>query len=389
MVQGYLSLVLHAHLPFVRHPEFEEFLEEDWFYQAVTETYIPLIHVFEGLQRDHVPFAVTMSLTPTLLSMLADPLLQERYLRHLDRSLEFAEKELHRTRHDPAFHPLAEMYHRRFAEARTTFRDRYDSNLITAFRQLADAGCLDILTCAATHGFLPFMEANPEALRAQIQVAVRTHTRLLGRSPYGIWLPECAYTPGLERYLEEAGLRFFFLDTHGVLHASPRPKYGVYAPVQCPNGVAAFARDPETSTQVWSANEGYPGDAVYRDFYRDAGFDLPYDYVRPYIASTGDRKMTGFKYYRITGDTDQKEPYQPEWARNKTAEHAANFMFNRERQVEHLRGAMGREPLIVSMYDAELFGHWWAEGPWWLDQLIRKSAYDQQVYQLTTPRQFL
>ncbi len=389
MPQGFLAFVLHAHLPFVRHPEHDEFLEEDWFYQAITETYIPLIHMFEGLMRDQVPFRLTMSLTPTLLSMMEDPLLQNRYIRHLEGSLELAEKELTRTQGDDQFHPLALHYQKRFQEAYTTFVDRYQRNLISAFRKVMEAGHLEIVTCGATHGFLPLMETQPNAIRAQIEVAARTHERLLGRRPRGIWLPECGYTPGIENFLKDAGIGFFFLDSHGVLNATPRPKYGHYTPVKCPNNVAVFARDPETSKQVWSANEGYPGDVNYRDFYRDVGFDLDHDYVKPYIAATGDRKMTGFKYFRITGEGDHKEPYQPEWAMEKAAEHAGNFMFNREKQIEHLHGVMGREPLVLSMYDAELFGHWWDEGPKWLDFVIRKSAYDQNVFELTTPWEYL
>ncbi len=389
MPQGYLALVLHAHLPYVRHPEYEEFLEEDWFYQAITETYIPLIHMFEGLMRDQIPFRLTMSLTPTLLSMMEDPLLQTRYIHHLERSLELAEKEVKRTQGDTQFQPLALHYQKRFKEAHTTFCDRYQRNLIEAFRKVMEAGHLEIVTCGATHGFLPLMETQPSAVRAQIEVAARTHERLLGRRPRGIWLPECGYTPGIEHFLKDAGIQFFFLDSHGVLNATPRPKYGHYAPVVCSNNVAVFARDPETSKQVWSANEGYPGDVNYRDFYRDVGFDLDFEHVKPYIASTGDRKMTGFKYFRITGESEHKEPYIPERAMEKAAEHAGNFMFNREKQIEHLREAMGREPLVLSMYDAELFGHWWDEGPKWLDFVIRKSAYDQEVFELTTPWEYL
>ena len=151
--------------------------------------------------------------------------------------------------------------------------------------------------------------------------------------------------------MEEAGIRFFFTDTHGLLHANPRPKYGAFAPVYCPNGVAVFGRDVESSKQVWSADEGYPGDFSYRDYYRDIGFDLEYEYIRPHIASTGERKMTGFKYHRITGQTDHKEPYHHDEALNRAAEHAGNFMFNREKQVEHLQGIMGKPPIIVAPYD--------------------------------------
>ncbi len=389
MPKGYMALVLHTHLPFVRHPEYEEFLEEDWLFEAIIETYIPLIHVFEGLERDEVPYGITLSLSPTLLAMLDDPLLQFRFQRWLDRSIELSYKEIERTRWDEQAHKVVQMYQWKLERAREIFVNRCHSNLINAFRRLQDAGNVEFITCGATHGYLPFMANNPNAVRAQIEVAVQSHQNHLGRKPRGIWLPECAYYPGVEKFLEEAGIRYFFTDTHGVLHAEPRPKHGVYAPVVCPNGVAAFGRDAESSKQVWSSKEGYPGDYNYRDFYRDIGFDLDYDYIRPYIASTGQRKMTGFKYHRITGDTDQKEYYDPDRAMEKAAEHAGNFMFNRERQIEHLNGVMGREPIVVAPYDTELYGHWWFEGPDWLNFFIRKSAYDQDVFELTTPTRYL
>ncbi|MFQ5451699.1 MAG: glycoside hydrolase family 57 protein [Nitrospinaceae bacterium] len=387
--KGYLALVLHAHLPFVRHPEYNEFLEEDWLFEAITETYIPLIHIFEGLVRDETPFRLTLTLTPTLLTMLADPLLQERYRKFLDRSIELSCKEMERTRLQPEFHDLARMYHWRFSQARETFVNRYQNNLIPAFRKFQELGRLELITCGATHGYLPLIGLHPPAVRAQIQTAVQTHEKFLGRKPRGIWLPECAYQPGIEQYLEEAGIRFFFTDTHGILHAQPRPKYGVFAPIYLPNGVAAFGRDVESSKQVWSANEGYPGDYYYREYYRDIGFDLEYDYVKPYISPTGERKMTGFKYYRITGANGQKEPYVPERALSRGAEHAGHFMFNREKQVEHLAGMIDKPPIVVAPYDAELFGHWWFEGPEWLNFLIRKIAFDQDTLELTHPGHYL
>jgi len=387
--KGYLALVLHAHLPFVRHPEYEEFLEEDWLFEAITETYLPLLNIFEGLVRDEVPFKLTLTLTPTLLSMLRDPLLMERYRRFLDRSIDLSCREIDRTRTDPEFNKLALMYHWRFDQARELFVNRYQSDLIKAFRKFMEKGHLEIITCGATHGYLPLMRQEPSAVRAQIKVAAQTHERFLGRRPKGIWLPECGYFPGLENYLEEEGIRFFFTDTHGVLHASPRPKYGVYQPLYCPNGVCAFGRDAESSKQVWSAREGYPGDFDYRDYYRDIGFDLDYDYIRPFISSTGERKRTGFKYHRITGPSDHKAPYNPENAMKKAAEHAGHFMFNREKQVEHLAGILDRPPVVVAPYDAELFGHWWFEGPEWLNFLIRKIAFDQETLELTTPISYL
>lgn len=389
MEKGYLALVLHSHLPFVRHPEHDQFLEEDWLYEAITETYIPIINCFDGLVNDGIDFRITMSLTPTLIAMLSDPLLQQRYVRHIGKLIELAEKEINRTQNQPEFNPLAHMYRDMFRTSLYVFERKYGRNLVAAFKKFQDLGKLEIITCAATHGFLPLMQ-NQNAVRAQIMVAVEHHTKHLGRPPQGIWLPECGYYPGLDEILKEAGIRFFFTDSHGLFHASPRPKYGVYAPVYCPSGTAAFARDIESSKQVWSSIEGYPGDYNYRDFYRDIGFDLDYDYVKPYLHDDGARVNLGIKYYKITGTTNHKEPYIRHWAREKAAEHAGNFMFNREKQVEWLSGMFrDRKPIVVAPYDAELYGHWWFEGPDWLNVLLRKITCDQQTIRLITPSEYL
>ena len=152
--------------------------------------------------------------------------------------------------------------------------------------------------------------------------------------------------------------------------------------------MAAFGRDIESSKQVWSSIEGYPGDPDYREFYRDIGYELDFDYIRPYISPDGIRVNTGIKYHRITGDTNEKQPYVRAWAIEKAASHAGNFLFNREKQVEYLFDFMGRKPVIVAPYDAELFGHWWYEGPDFLNLLIRKTAFDQNTVRLIAPSDY-
>jgi 1,4-alpha-glucan branching enzyme len=387
---GDLALVLHAHLPFIRHPEHRYHLEENWLYEATTATYLPLLSVFRGLERDRVPFRISMSMSPPLCAMLGDDLLKTRYAAYLDRQLRLGEQELKRTAADPTFHKLARFYVDRFATLKALY-DEVRGDVVGGFRQLQDEGLLEIITVGATHGYLPVIR-EPSARRAQIQVACDHYQRTFGRWPRGIWLPECGYTEGVDALLAEAGLRYFFVDAHGLLNARPRPPLGIHAPVFTRNGVAAFARDLESSRQVWSAKEGYPGDGAYRDFYRDVGFDLPLDQVAEFIHPDGIRVHTGFKYFRVTGgdvDLSRKEPYDPEVARERAATHAANFMFNREKQVEHLAAQMDRRPLVVSPYDAELYGHWWFEGPWFLDFLARKIAFDQETLRLTTCAEYL
>jgi 1,4-alpha-glucan branching enzyme len=390
MEQGLVAIILHAHLPFVRHPEYPEFLEEDWLFEAISETYLPLLHVFEGCMLDGVRARVTLGLTPPLCEMLSDPLLQERYVHHLNRLIELCEKEVVRTRGSEAMNATAQMYLTHFTAARDMFENRYQRNILNGFRALQEAGAIDIITCGATHGFLPLM-TRVEARRAQIEVGKRNYIKHFGREPQGIWLPECAYTAGVDALLAAAGIRFFIVDAHAIMFGHPQPRRGIYAPVITPAGVAAFARDVETSEQVWSAEIGYPGDVDYREFYRDLGFDGDYDYIKPYLHSDGIRRNLGIKYFRVTGKVDlgAKQPYVPQWATGKAASHAGHFVLNRQAQARHLNPILGRKPLIVSPYDAELFGHWWFEGPQFLNYLFRKAHFDQNEIRLATPMDYL
>ncbi|MDR2733658.1 MAG: DUF1957 domain-containing protein [Spirochaetota bacterium] len=389
-IRRYLTLLLHAHLPFVRHPEYDDFLEENWLYETITETYIPLLDVFEGLERDGIDFRITMSITPPLANMLADPMLQNRYLAHIHGLMELSAKEIERTRWMPEFHKTAQVYSQRFSRCRYLFEDVYNKNLLTGFRRFQEMGKLEIITCGATHAFLPLMDLYPNAVRAQIQIAKQDYERHFGCPPNGIWNGECGYYPGLEKHLEEAGIKYFFVDAHGILYADALPRYGVFAPLYCPNRIAAFGRDLESSRTVWSAESGYPGDPDYREFYRDIGFDLEFDYIKPYIHESGLRTNTGIKYYRITGKTMYKEPYNREKALAKAEIHAGDFLQNREKQMEQLSDLMGgRAPIVVSPYDAELFGHWWYEGPEFLDSLIRRIAQNTGTLELITPSEYL
>lgn len=384
MPKGYLAIVLHAHLPYIRHPEHDEFLEEDWLYEAITETYLPLVHAWERMEADGTPFAMTMSLTPPLLEMLADPLLQRRYLRYLDRRLELMCKEIERIQGNGPEHRTARFYAERFKQCRESIAEQYGGNLVEAFRRFQDRGNVEILTCAATHGLLPLME-TPNAVRGQIATAVRAHERHLGRKPTGIWLPECAYRAGIDAVLSEYGISHFLVDAHALLNAYPVPPHGVHAPVLCPGGAAAFGRDLESSKQVWSSQEGYPGDAEYRDFYRDLGYDADYDHIRPYLHPDGVRRQVGVKYHRVTGKVDlsQKDYYDVDRAHARAEEHASHFLWCRQHQMRWLSGRMDA-PVVVAPYDAELFGHWWFEGPVFLEQFFRKAQYVREDFEPTT-----
>ncbi|MGZ8213392.1 MAG: glycoside hydrolase family 57 protein [Methylosarcina sp.] len=381
MEKGFLSIILHAHLPYVRHPEHDSFFEENWLFEAITECYIPLLAVLDRLRQDRVNYRLTLSLSPTLIAMLRDELLQNRYVRHLQRLLELSEKEIARTRKQPEYQKLARLYRRAFQKTLATYQEEYRCDLLSAFKNHQASGNLELITTAATHGFLPLLSMSEAAVRSQIKVGIDTFKSNLGFSPEGFWLPECGYYPGLETVLKEAGINYFFVDSHSVTNASEPPAYGVYAPVDCGNGVAAFARDPESSQQVWSSKQGYPGDFDYREYYRDIGFDLDLAYLAPYLLEGKTRINTGIKYHRVTGESPLKGIYQPRQALAKARLHAQDFIHKRQLQIDALSAYMDRPPLIVAPYDAELFGHWWFEGPHWLEHVLRLANADNSGIQ--------
>lgn len=390
---GYFSLILHAHLPFVRHPEHDEFLEEDWLYEAITEVYLPLLFVISNLHEAGAQPRLAINISPPLCEMLADDLLQQRYARHLANLLSLAEKEAARTlREAPEFHPAAVMYVENLQAASSLWRKRYQGDLVRGFRELQDAGALEIITCGATHGFLPLI-SNSAARRAQIEIAARNYHKHFKRQPRGIWLPECAYEPGIENLLADAGIEYFISDSHAILYGDPRPRYGVFAPVKCANGVHVFARDVETSEQVWSSVVGYPGHVDYREFYRDIGWDADYELLKPHLHKDGARRHLGLKYHRITGRDvaqNEKAPYVPEWATRRAAIDAADFVMKRIAQARELSHEFkGRMPLVVSPYDAELYGHWWFEGVQFLNFMFRNLHEHRHEVLAITPGDYI
>jgi 1,4-alpha-glucan branching enzyme len=393
MRKGDLIVLLHAHLPFVKHPEHEYALEEAWLYEACLECYLPLVRMLRGLAREGIRCPFTLSVSPTLLEMLADPLLRRRLLRHLDNVTALAEREAARLTSDPVLGALALMYARRSADLRDFHLKELHGDLLSALAETAPRAGVELITTCATHAFLPALAPLPEAVRAQVRLGQEALRRRLGVEPRGLWLPECGYYDGLDALLAEAGVEYFFLESHGLLHARPRPRYGVHYPVRTPAGPVAFARDAEAARRVWCARSGYPGHPAYREFHRDLGFELPVEELGEAFAPGGARAPTGIKYYRVTGGSGAKEPYEPDAALAKAREDAEDFI----RMLAQRVGLLGEaarhagapfEPLVVAAYDAELFGHWWYEGLHWLEHLFR-GLHGRRDIRAVTPGEYL
>ena len=364
---GNLAFILHAHLPYVRKNE-KNSLEEDWFFQAVLECYIPLIRVLEEsikLEPDNTK--LTISLSPTLISLFQSSELKGKFPEWINTRIKLL-NEL------PEEQKKAAQFLLKNLADQLIYWEKYSGEILNRFQYLLDCGCLDIITCAATHGYLPILRENPETVIGQIKTAIRHHQNTFNVKPLGIWLPECAYYENLDKILSKCGIRYAVLDGHGILNSKPRPRYGVYAPICSKNGVAFFGRDSQSTLPVWSAKDGFPGDPLYREYHKDLGWELPLTKLK----DNGIKSIRplGLKFHRITNNSTplgEKDFYKENLAEKKAEEHAAIYLSRRSEQLKRLKLDCQFNPILIAPFDAELFGHWWYEGPIFLKNIFKNS----------------
>jgi 1,4-alpha-glucan branching enzyme len=375
---SYFAIILNAHLPYVvNHGTWPHGME--WLHEAVAETYLPLLRVLGNLERDGVPANFSINLSPILLEQLAHPLFRVEFPKYVARKIVAArEDEAYFLQSgDVTLADTARFWGRFYTAAQTEFNG-LDGDVVRGFRHFNDSGLIEVLTTAATHGYLPLLGSD-ESLRAQIRTAVETHRRHFGRAPRGIWLPECGYRPaglwsypvpdegsnesraaiqriGVEQALAESGLEFFFVDTHLVeeREQSLYQPYFVEGSDASTRAVTVFPRDPRTGVQVWSSDIGYPGDPNYLDFHKK-------------------RFPGGNRYWQVSGNASgvgDDLPYWPDQAAERVQHHADHFV---QLVYKTLESSFNERtpPILCAPFDADLFGHWWFEGPHWLEAVAR------------------
>lgn len=419
---GYVTFALHSHLPYViNHGTWPHGLE--WLHEAAAETYLPLLRVFGELEQQGLALKANVNLSPILLEQLSHPVFKDEFPKYLLRKIQAAHKDADEftLAGEPHMVEVSRFWLRFYEQALRQF-DELGSNIIRAFQRFYDSGAIEIITCGATHGYFPLLGTDA-SIRAQVRTGVETHERYFGRKPRGLWLPECGYRPagpwqfpvslngfgspygrqpfyreGVEQILAEYGIEFFYVDTHLVdsstrftpyelmagnvpiaLEIPPdRPQKSFYRPyyAESPDPqarVAFFTRDPRTGVQVWSGDQGYPGDANYLEFHKK-------------------RWPGGNRYWRITGpkiDLGLKEPYDPAIALERTREHAKHFVRITTDALEQYGNNGAGAPILTAPFDAELFGHWWFEGPEWLKNVALEFAKPESQLKLVTCAEYL
>ena len=387
-------LTLHGHLPYVLHhgrwPH-----GSVWLSEGALDSYLPLIEALQHLEREHVPAPITLGITPILANQLAHPSFVSEFEAYMQRRLETAAQATDSLglSGDTALKPIADFWQERLHRLYQLFQS-LDENLIETLRGFEDRGVIEIISSAATHGFLPLL-ARDESIQLQLRVGVSEHERLFGRAPTGCWLPECAYRPagpwnpgfgapsqsyrvGIEEHLLAVGFRYFFVDSH-LVHsgqalgypdageAGPpgvRTPYTIYRVASAngePRDLFALVRDPRSSSQVWSRAQGYPGDEWYLEFHKI-------------------RWPDGLRLWRVTGpdaDLGAKRQYDPMAAQVAARNHATHFTsVLRETAESRQKVGKDRDAVVTAPFDAELFGHWWFEGVDFLSNVYRLLTAD-------------
>jgi 1,4-alpha-glucan branching enzyme len=420
---GSFAFVLHSHIPYVlAHGRWPHGM--DWLVEVTAESYVPLLEVFDRLVSEGISPRVTLGLTPVLTEQLADETFPGEFIAYLEQKIEVARQNQAQFKTEGDMHRLglAHYWEDFYNRVLTLYRDTYQRDIIGAFRRLQDAGHIEIITSAATHGYLPLLLTD-ESVQAQVKQGVQTYVRHYGRQPSGFWLPECAYRPryawnppiaafrgpeptlrkGVEEFLAENGLEYFFVDAHllkggeavgvyadrfkglqelwaqfskeyipEIAERTPYAPYLVNSSGQTHAPVAVFSRDHKTGMQVWSGDAGYPGDPHYLEFHK-----------KHYPGN--------LRYWRISwpkDDLGRKELYQPYQATERLYAHADHFVaLIRETLTAH-RAQHGSPGIITAMYDTELYGHWWFEGPEFL-YLVLRRLHDHPEIALSTCRDYL
>lgn len=390
--KGSYIFLLHFHLPFVWGHERWPFGEE-WLFEAVLGSYLPLSRSLKRLSDKGVAPNIALSFTPVLLEQLIKPEFKNSFCDYLKERIR-----LYKTDEENAsennIKELSRFYQERINGLQEYYLKDLKGEILRDFQLLAQNGQIELMTSSATHAFLPLL-SQEDSVRMQIKIAKKVFTRIFGFEPAGFWLPECGFrgkkqlgnklSPSLDKILEDYGFKFTFLETHALggeyfdgKNSLPTGE-NFYSPEEClqaykflDSKVYFFLRHPRFSYQVWSGDWGYPGDFYYREFHK--------------------RKATsGAQYWRVTdakGDLGTKEFYQPEVAKERVFSHVDHFAAIIDKALALYNSQTGKEGVIVTPFDAELFGHWWYEGVDWLENLLEKLSVSEKI-KVKTPSDYL
>ncbi|QTQ16082.1 1,4-alpha-glucan branching protein domain-containing protein [Treponema parvum] len=382
MAQKNLSIILnaqHIYIPLDHKNNESHFVG---LFQSISGTYIPLLNMFESLERDCVKFKISMVFSPSLCTMLCDPVIQEKYIEWLDRRIAFGTQEMKRCEYSEPLLAAAKFFLAKAKQDRFDFTEKYEQNLIKHFSLYAAKGFLEILATAATPIFLPYYADLPEAVNAQIETGLYAQKYFFGQSAQGFWLPYLGYTKGLENSLRAYGFQYTVLDSQGLLFSETEPVNGLFTPVRCNNSLSVFGRD--TENHITTGEGSFRSAGVYCNTQKDAGFELSIEDLKAFGLSATARQATGFCYWNNTAESALKSKesggngrgiYDPQAAYSRAEADALQFLQKKKSRLEAAEKEISVPQLsLVCAYKADDIGTNWLEGAYWLETVIRSAS---------------
>lgn len=380
------SLVFHinAHHDFFANLENNDQRKYNSLFTAITETYLPLLNMFANLEADGIPFKINMMFSPSLCTMLTDPIMQQSYIEWLDKLINLGEAEVKRQKGNPEKKALAEKQLQHLIYSKRDFTETLNQDIISKISYYEKRGNLELVATAATDCFLPHYIDIKEAVNAQIETGLHAHKYFFNSVPEGFWLPQLGYTPGLENSIKEYGFRYTILDSHGLLFANPLPSAGIFSPVRCHNSLVVFARDNETQSEI-EGFDGYIHNGVYRDQNRDIGFEANLNELELFLSNDHMRLSTGFKYYAKKKDVNYNSfSYDENAAIDQVALDAKDFLDKKSEKLAKAQEILqGKDVSLVCTFNADTFGQTWHEGVMWLEQIFRQAATREDLQIVT------
>ena len=377
---GYFGLILHGHIPWCKKSGVWP-AGEEWLMEAMNETYIPMLNVLRELKEEGLKTAITINITPILAEQLADEYMKQQFSEYMESLISRAKKDIRRFEYHPNRKKIAEFHLRNFEHVLETFYHNYYRDLLGSFKWLQDERMVELITCGATHGFLPLFESD-SGIFSQIQMAVDTHKKYFNKEPRGIWLPECAYRPevykdgklreSVDYWLNNSDIEYFFVDSHGIIDAEiiqQRNEIGLSTSwgYKLKTGVSVFGRNRAISRQVWDAKIGYPGNEFYREFHKKD-------------------HESGLHYHRITDKSlphNEKDLYNIEKANNTVESDASHFLSLITKELKQASKLFIDKGIVILPTDFELYGHWWSEGINWLKTIMEQINHQEKIEMIT------
>lgn len=375
------SLVLHLvlHQAYFRDINNSEADNNQILFNAISQVYLPLLNMFANLESDGINFKIGLTITPTLCTLLTDPVVQMSYIEWLDKLILLGEAEIKKHESNPELLELAKEYLRRCKRNKRDFVETFNQDILSKFSYYAHKGNIELFATAATNCFLPHYIDLKEAIHAQVEAGLIAHKSFFNLAPEGFWLPNLGYTPGLEQILRSYGLNYSIIETHGLLFSSPPSKNGIFSPVRSENSFAFFARDPFAENEI-TGPEGYMQDPVYRNEGNDIGFDSDIEELAALLEKSQERVSTGYKYFaKNTSDTEGKY-YDIAAAQEKISQDAKDFLEKKTALLEEAAKLSSDEAVsLVCAFDGSLFGEKWFEGIDWLESFFRQANKQESI----------